>query len=79
MDYSSLCLQIMSHGHSFGMTHAGSQGTQMGIIRNIVTHFMAKRATFLGSHEYHKNALCDLETEIKGKDTPWDGRPLLMH
>ena len=51
---------------------------QMGTIRIIVTHFMAKRATVLGSHEYHENALCDLEPEVKVNGTPWDGRPLLM-
>ena len=60
------------------MTRTGSQGTQMGTIRNIVTHIMAKRATLLGSPEYHENALCDLETEFKVNGTPWDGRPLVM-
>ena len=54
-----------SHKNSFCITCTGSQGTQMGTIRSIVTHFMTKRATFLGSHEYHANALCDLETEVK--------------
>ena len=63
----------------FGMTRTGSQDTQMGAIRNIVTHFMAKRATLLGSHEDHENALCDLETEVKVNGTPWDGKPLLLH
>ena len=56
----------------FGMTRTGSQETQMGTIRNIVTNFMAKRATLLGSPEYHKNALCDLETEVKVNGAPWD-------
>ena len=50
----------------------------MGTIRNIVTHFIAKRATFLGSHEYYENALSDLETEVKVNGTQWVGRPLLM-
>ena len=61
------------------MTRTGSQGTQMGTISNIVTHFMAKCATLLSSPEYNKNALCDLETEVKVNGTPWDKRPLLMH
>ena len=60
------------------MTHTGSQGTQMGTIRNIVTHFMAKHATLLGSPEYQENALCDLETEVKVNGTPWDERPFFM-
>ena len=60
------------------MTRTGSHGTQTGTIRNIVTHFMAKRATLLGSPEYHENALCDLDTEVKVNGTPWDGRPVLM-
>ena len=60
------------------MTRTGSQGTEMGTIRNIVTHFIVKRATLLGSPEYQENALCDLETEVKVNGTPWDGRPLLM-
>ena len=69
-NFGKLLIQQRSHGHSFGMTHTGFHGTQMGTIRNIVTHFMAKHATFLGSHEYHKNALCDLETEVKVNGTP---------
>ena len=60
------------------MTRTGSQGTQIGTIRNIVTQFMAKCATLLDSPKYHDNAPCDLETEIKVKGTPWDGRPLLV-
>ena len=60
------------------MRRTGSQATQMGTNRNIVTHFMAKRATVLGPPKYHENALCDLETEVKVNGTPWDGRLLLM-
>ena len=69
---------MRSHRLGFGITCTGSQGAQMGAIRNIVTQLMAKRATFLGSHKFHENALCDLETEVKVNGTPWDGRPLLM-
>ena len=39
---------------------------------------MAKRATFLSSPEYHENALCDLETDVKVNGTPRDENIMLM-